>query len=170
MPRGQEEAAGELNPGALTLAASAGIASGDSVPCGDVHAPDVVVDLDSPSDDRVQPFDLGFVHAERAVRTVRRRRYPHIRHTPVPKPRCSLSPKVSFERSDDRMFDPHEYRKLIVSIGRPFTLTAAGNDDGGNVHAENQGNYCCPARPFQQEDLSGQMIFMNAPLIRWRTF
>ena len=66
------------------------------------------------------------------------------------------------EKNSDRMFAPTEFNKLQVTIGRKFTLDGASNQTGDNSHVPD--NFCyANGRAFEDEDLVGQHVFLNAP-------
>jgi hypothetical protein len=74
-----------------------------------------------------------------------------------------------FQPGHDRMFDPGEFLKVQKAIGKPFTLDGASLSDGSNSLVTD--NYChAPGRPFQQENLRGHHVFLNAPFEQLQEF
>ena len=67
-----------------------------------------------------------------------------------------------FESASDAIFDPNEFDKLVTVIGTKFSLDGASKATGENSLVPD--NFCyAEGRPFQEEDLTGQHVFLNAP-------
>lgn len=60
-----------------------------------------------------------------------------------------------------------EFRHIQELSGHHFTWDAASDDEGLNAHCK---DFSCPTRPFQQQDVAGQHVWMHPPIDQVESF